>query len=360
MARQNEKTKGNRFPAPPSSRHFATAEASNIKAFEAICSQAATAEEYPLAATIQRNRGALQDEWYRFLISGPGVFVTKRLYRDRRLIEAANAAFASVIEQERESGAAAKGDHFASAGKNDRSWNSFGKHGLADPASFVEYYSNPATVYRITAQVNNTKPGASPQVCHRDYHVGFQTAEAAAQIPRAMQVASQLLTLQGAVAHSDVPLESGPTRVLPFSQTFEPGYVAYRRPEFNAFFLGNHVSLPLENKTADVYRMANLLQISSPFGKPMESVDAVPLIEKRWDHLVTLYEARGLDDEVKAFVAAAAEGYPFPTNLDSNPPRNEGMAPESEQDNITTSLTENRTREEAVEALKKFVARSVA
>ncbi|WQF82929.1 Putative phytanoyl-CoA dioxygenase [Colletotrichum destructivum] len=402
MARQNEQANGNRFPTPPSSRHFATAEASNIKAFAAICSQAATAEEYPLAATIQRNvpvydlptysslteaqRGALQDEWYRVLISGPGVFVTKGLYRDRRLIEAVNAAFASVIEQERKSGAA-KGDHFASAGKNDRIWNSFSKHGLADPASFVEYYSNPylglissawlGQGYRITAQVNNTKPGASPQVCHRDYHVGFQTAEAAAQIPRAMQVASQLLTLQGAVAHSDVPLESGPTRVLPFSQTFEPGYVAYRRPEFNAFFLENYVSLPLEvgdglffnpalfhaageNKTADVYRMANLLQISSPFGKPMESVDAVPLIEKCWDHLVTLYEARGLDDEVKAFVAAVAEGYPFPTNLDSNPPRNEGMAPESEQDNITKSLTENRTKEEAVEALKKFVARSVA
>ncbi|GJC82659.1 hypothetical protein ColLi_05497 [Colletotrichum liriopes] len=393
---------GNQFPKSPSSRLFATSEASAIENFAAICSQEAKPEDYPLAASIEKNvpiydlpayssltktqRSALQDEWYRVLISGPGVFVSRGLYRDRALIDAANAAFASVIEDEKKLGTA-KGDHFASAGKNDRIWNSFSKHGLADPASFVEYYSNPylglifsawlGQGYRITAQVNNTKPGASPQVCHRDYHIGFQTTEAAAHIPRAMQIASQLLTLQGAVAHSNVPLESGPTRLLPFSQTFEPGYMAYRRPEFNEFFLNNYVALPLEigdglffnpalfhaageNMSTDVYRMANLLQISSPFGKPMESVDAVPLVEKTWDHLVKLYEAQGLSEEVKAFLAAIAEGYPFPTNLDNNPPRNEGMAPESEQDNITKSLVEKRSKEEAVEALKKFVTRSSA
>ncbi|GKT62579.1 phytanoyl- dioxygenase family protein [Colletotrichum tofieldiae] len=402
MAIRDAHKNGNQFPKSPSSRLFAASEASAIENFAAICSQEAKPEDYPLAASIEKNvpiydlpayssltktqRSALQDEWYRVLISGPGVFVSKGLYRDRALIDAANAAFASVIEDEKKLGTA-KGDHFASAGKNDRIWNSFSKHGLADPASFVEYYSNPylglissawlGQGYRITAQVNNTKPGASPQVCHRDYHIGFQTTEAAAHIPRAMQIASQLLTLQGAVAHSNVPLESGPTRLLPFSQTFEPGYMAYRRPEFNEFFLNNYVALPLEigdglffnpalfhaageNMSTDVYRMANLLQISSPFGKPMESVDAVPLVEKTWDHLVKLYEAQGLSEEVKAFLAAVAEGYPFPTNLDNNPPRNEGMAPESEQDNITKSLVEKRSKEEAVEALKKFVTRSSA
>ncbi|KZL83901.1 phytanoyl- dioxygenase family protein [Colletotrichum incanum] len=402
MAIQDGYKNGNHFPRPSSIRLFAASEASAIEDFAAICSQEANPKDYPLAASIEKNvpvydlpayssltktqRSALQDEWYRVLISGPGVFVSRGLYRDKALIDAANAAFASVIEKEKKSGTT-KGDHFASAGKNDRIWNSFSKHGLADPASFVEYYSNPylglissawlGQGYRITAQVNNTKPGASPQICHRDYHIGFQTAEAAAHIPRAMQIASQLLTLQGAVAHSNVPLESGPTRLLPFSQTFEPGYVAYRRPEFNEFFLNNYVALPMEvgdglffnpalfhaageNMSTDVYRMANLLQISSPFGKPMESVDVVPLVEKTWDHLVKLYEAQGLSDEVRAFLAAVAEGYPFPTNLDNNPPQNEGMAPESEQDNITKSLVEKRSKEEAVKALKKFVTRSSA
>ncbi|KAL2874655.1 hypothetical protein SGCOL_010216 [Colletotrichum sp. CLE4] len=402
MAIKNEQMNDSHSPSPTSSRLFSKSEATALERFSTACSQRTSPEDYPLAASIEKNipvydlpghsslsdirRSELQDEWYRVLISGPGVFVTKGLFRDKALIQSANAAFASIIEDERKSGTA-KGDHFASAGKNDRIWNSFSKHGLKDPASFVKYYSNPylglissawlGQGYRITAQVNNTKPGASPQVCHRDYHVGFQTAEAASQIPRAMQVASQLLTLQGAVAHSEVPLESGPTRLLPFSQTFEAGYISYRRPEFNEYFLNNYVALPLEvgdglffnpalfhaagkNVSTDVYRMANLLQISSPFGKPMESVDAVPLVEKSWDHLMKLYEDEGLSARVQSFIAAVAEGYPFPTNLDNNPPRNEGMAPESEQDNITTSLVEKRSRSEAVEALKAFAKRSSA
>ncbi|TEA12197.1 hypothetical protein C8034_v006448 [Colletotrichum sidae] len=384
------------------SRLFSDADSADLESFKTLCSQRATPDEYPLAASIEKNipiyelplfsdlsqsqKSDLQDEWYRVLISGPGVFVTKGLFRDKALLDSVNKAFATIIDEEKKTGTA-KGDHFASAGKNDRIWNSFSKHGLTDPASFVKYYSNPylglissawlGPGYRITAQVNNTKPGASPQVCHRDYHVGFQTAEASARIPRAMQIASQLLTLQGAVAHSDVPIESGPTRLLPFSQTFEPGYVAYRRPEFDEHFLQNYVALPLalgdglffnpalfhaagENQSSDVYRMANLLQISSAFGKPMESVDAVPLVERCWDHLARLYEEQGMSDEVASVLAAVAEGYPFPTNLDNNPPRNEGMAPESEQDSITKSLVEKRGREEAVRALKELAAKSLA
>jgi hypothetical protein len=50
-------------------------------------------------------------------------------------------------------------------------------------------------------------------------------------------LASRFLTLQGAVAHSDMPIESGPTRLLPFSQKFEKGYMAYRIPEFQNYFL---------------------------------------------------------------------------------------------------------------------------
>ncbi|KAL0937420.1 phytanoyl- dioxygenase family protein [Colletotrichum truncatum] len=402
MTSRNAQTSGTQHSHPSSARLFSLSEASALDSFRTVCSQQVRPEDYPLATSIEQNipvyhlpqyssldedqRSALQDEWYRILISGPGVFVTKNLFHDRGLIEAVNAAFASIIEEEKKSGSA-KGDHFASAGKNDRIWNSFSKHGLTDPESFVKYYSNPylglissawlGPGYRITAQVNNTKPGATPQVCHRDYHVGFQTAEASSRIPRAMQIASQLLTLQGAVAHSDVPIESGPTRLLPFSQTFEPGYMAYRRPEFNEYFLKNYVALPLElgdglffnpalfhaageNKSDNVYRMANLLQISSAFGKPMESVDAVPLVETTWDHVLKAYEEQGMSDEIKSFLAAVGNGYPFPTNLDNNPPRNEGMAPESEQDNITKSLIEKRSKQEAVAALEKLVSKSRA
>lgn len=378
-------------------RLFSTSSKPSLEAFSKICSQQATKEQYPLATSIKNNvpiydlppyaeltenqRTALQDEWYKVLIEGPGVYVTSGLFRDSNLIDRANEAFAAIIKKEKESATSAGGDHFAGAGSNDRIWNSFSKHCLQDAESFLEYYSNPYLAlissswlgpgYRITAQVNNVKPGGKPQVSHRDYHLGFQSADSCARFPQAMQVASQLLTLQGAVAHVDVPVESGPTRLLPFSQSFAPGYMAYRLPEFNDFFLENYISLPLkkgdglffnpalfhaagENKSTDVYRAANLLQISSAFGKPMESVDLIPLVEKCWDTLLRRYEAEGLTEEVKCFVAALGEGYPFPTNLDRNSPRNESMSPDSEQDVLMRGLEAKKSREEMLKCLEEF------
>jgi ectoine hydroxylase-related dioxygenase (phytanoyl-CoA dioxygenase family) len=112
--------------------------------------------------------------------------------------------------------------------------------------------------------------------------------------------------------------------------------------------LENYVSLPLsigdglffnpalfhaagENITKDIQRTANLLQVSSAFAKPMETIDTHPLIETCWDLLKDKFRRGGESVEVSAFVAAMAEGYPFPTNLDRRPPAPGGMAPESEQ-----------------------------
>ncbi|RTE80401.1 hypothetical protein BHE90_005078 [Fusarium euwallaceae] len=368
----------------------------SLDAFKAICEQKATREEYPLAADVKENipiynleewstlteeqKLALQDEWYRVLLHGPGVIVTAGLYKDHSVIDKATATYARIIQKEKE-GTKVSGDHFAGAGKNDRIWNSFSKHGLEDPASFLSYYSNPyldlifgswlGPGYRVTAQVNNVRPGGQPQVSHRDYHLGFMSTERCGGYPRAMQVASQCLTLQGAVAHVDVPLESGPTRLLPFSQAFSAGYMAYRLPEFNEFFLEKYVTLPLqkgdglffnpalfhaagENKSSDINRLVNLLQISSAFGKPMETIDALPLVESTWDNLTTLYKTKGLSDEVKMFVSAVGEGYPFPTNLDNNPPKNENMAPDSEQDIILGALVKGKSKAEVLADLETF------
>ncbi|MGV7636865.1 phytanoyl-CoA dioxygenase family protein, partial [Mycobacterium kansasii] len=90
--------------------------------------------------------------------------------------------------------------------------------------------------------------------------------------------------LQGAVAQVDMPVSSGPTLYLPYSQRYEPGYVAFTRPECRDYFEANHVQLPLRagdavffnpalfhaagsNRSAGIRRMANLLQISSAFGR---------------------------------------------------------------------------------------------
>lgn len=385
---------------PKLARLFSPHEASSLEEFASLCSQTATKTQYPLASSIQTNvpvynlpplsslhitqRTALQDEWYRVLHSGPGVFVAKGLFKDMSVLDRATAAFYDIIDNERQAGSS-QGDHFAAAGKNDRIWNSFSKHALRDPESFVAYYSNPFLAliadawlgpgYRITAQVNNVKPGSAAQVSHRDYHLGFQTAETCASIPRGMHIASQFLTLQGAVAHVNVPLESGPTRLLPFSQAFEPGFIAYRRPEFVDYFLQSYVALPMdkgdgiffnpalfhaagENVSKDVNRLANLLQISSPYGKTMETVDTLPLLEICWDEMAALYQKHGLNHEMEALLAAICNLYPFPTNMDHNPPRPAGLTPVGELDVVMTALADRWSKDRLINEFTDLKTRS--
>lgn len=376
-------------------RLYSVTEPPSLNDFATLCSQDVEASKYPLAASFTSNvpiyqledfaslsaddAAALQDEWNDILLHGPGVFVAKELVKDRKLLERVNRTYQQIIEKEKITKHGG-GDHFAASGKNDRIWNSFGKHCLTDPASFVDYYSNPffdlifgawlGPAYRVTAQVNVVKPGGQAQMPHRDYHLGFQTADGCANFPRGMQVASQFLTLQGAVAHTDMPLESGPTRLLPFSQMFEEGFMAYRLPDFKEYFLDHYVSLQLdlgdglffnpalfhaagENQTSDFNRSANLLQISSAFGKTMETIDTLPLVEACWDDLKELYAMEGLSARVKTAVAAIGDGYPFPTNLDRMPPRMDGMAPESEQELLSAALSEKKDKFEILQQLRK-------
>lgn len=381
----------------------ATEEKYSLAAFATLTSQLTLPSTYPLAADVQKNvpiydcldfdltdikrMEALKDEFFHILYDGPGVYVMKNFFTDMAVLDSANKAFASIIQTELEGNDGAKGDHFAPASANSRIWNSFSKHCLQDPESFVKYYSNPlfrlvseaylGPAHRITTQLNVVKPGGKPQVCHRDYHLGFQTKDDVARWPKPMHDASRLLTLQGAVAHSDMPLESGPTRLLPFSQSFEAGFMAYRQREFNEYFLQNYIALPLkkgdavffspalfhaagENKTSNVERSANLIQVSSAFGKTMESVDSLPLVEKSWNLLAEKYAREGMSREVDALVDAIAEGYPFPTNLDRRPPAPGGMAPESEQDVLRRALGEGWKQEKVLDELTAMRKASTA
>ena len=184
-----------------------------------------------------------------------------------------------------------------------------------------------------------------------------------------MHVTSQLLTLQGSIAHSAMPLESGPTRFLPFSQMFEEGFLTYRLPEFQEFFEKHRVSLPLEmgdavffnpaifhaageNRTADLHRSANLLQVSSAFGKTMESIDSLALVRACYADLQEKHQREGRSVELNAVVAAVAEGYPFPTNLDMSQPGAHGLAPASEQDVLMQALDEGVGVDECMRRLE--------
>ena len=130
---------------------------------------------------------------------------------------------------------------------------------------FAEYYANDALAvvcqawlgprYQVTSQVNVVNPGGTQQVPHRDYHLGFVPADHLAAYPAHLHRTSPVLTLQGAVAHCDMPTESGPT-MMPYSQRFPGGYIAFNRPEFVEFFAAHHVQIPLRKGDAVFFNPA--------------------------------------------------------------------------------------------------------
>lgn len=309
-------------------------------------------------------RPALLQEWAAVLLGGPGVLVLKGLVPSHDVIDEVSAVFSELMQEEyRQNREAA--DHFAAAGSNVRIWNSHQKLCLKAPGSFVDYYANPALdavceawlgpAYQITAQVNLVHPGGKPQVGHRDYHLGFMSLQQAASYPCQVHALSPGLTLQGAIAHCDMPVESGPTRLLPHSQKFPAGYLAMNLEPFQQFFDDHYIQLPLqkgdglffnpalfhaagENRSADIERLANLLQVSSAFGRAMESLDREAMCRAVYPQLLSDGDQLG-EKRCHACIAACAEGYAFPSNLDTDPPV-DGKAPPSQADIMRQALHE--------------------
>lgn len=331
-------------------------------------------------------RADLQAEWANVLHAGAGVLVLKRVYPDTAPVDAATAVFESIIREEREAGIAAA-DHFAKAGANDRIWNAQEKLCLRAPSVFASYFARPALVamaqawlgphFQVTSQVNVVRPGGQAQQAHRDYHLGFQTAAQAERYPAHVHAMSPFLTLQGAVAHTDMPVESGPTKLLPFSQRYAEGYLAWRRQDFRDYFETHYVQLPLEkgdavffspalfhaageNRTTSVHRMANLLQISSAYGRAMESLNRTKMCEVLYPVLLDRMQTQRMTpEEADAVIASTAEGYPFPTNLDKDPPQG-GLAPESQQALFRRALTESWRADRFVAAVRDQAGRREA
>lgn len=328
-------------------------------------------------------RQALLGELGWVLGQSAGVFVLKRAYADTASIDAATAVYERIITEEK-AATGGKADHFAAAGANDRVWNSLQKLCLADPETFALYFGNEAIAaaceawlgpgYQMTAQVNLVRPGGKAQTAHRDYHLGFQTADTAARYPAHVHDLSPVMTLQGAVAHCDMPVESGPTKLLPFSQLYRPGYMAYRRADFRAHFEANYVQLPLEkgdalffnpalfhgagdNRSTGIQRMANLLQVSSALGRAMETIDRDAMCRALYPALGALVSSgRMTPAEAAAAIACAAEGYSFPTNLDTDPPIG-GLAPETQAALFHRALDDGMTSDAFVAALDAQAAR---
>lgn len=323
----------------------------------------------PTAIAIEKNipiydgasvSDTIASEWASIIGDGAGVFVVKRAFADPGAIDAASEVFRTIIADERATGGGA-GDHFAKAGANDRIWNSLQKLCLRAPDVYARYMANPVIDiacrawlgpgYQIATQVNQVRPGGKAQAPHRDYHLGFMSPGQMEEYPTHIHATGPTLILQGGVAHCDMPVESGTTKLLPHSQRYLQGYIAATRPEFRDYFEAHHVQLPLEkgdaiffspalfhaageNQTADVVRMVNLIQTASAFARHMETIDRTAMSRAVYPYLVAL-SPQGR----RAVIAATADGYPFPTNLDTDPPIG-GLAPESQQDILARAVEE--------------------
>ncbi|MBY5827089.1 phytanoyl-CoA dioxygenase family protein [Rhizobium leguminosarum] len=383
-------------------RVWLSEDACDLDEFRALAEKTTALADYPSASAVEKNvliydsrkvmTAAATPEGRRAVLAeicdafgeGPGVVVFKRAYEDTGIIDRASTIFDAIIEEQHRTSTGG-GDHFAKPGANDRIWNSLEKHCLADPANFAEYYGNAIIAlaseawlgpsYQMTAQVNRVNPGGSAQSAHRDYHLGFQSSKVIEQFPAHVHRLSPVLTLQGAVAHCDMPLESGPTLFLPYSQTYVPGYLALKRQEFRDYFETNHVQLPLEkgdvvffnpalfhaagtNRSTDIKRVANLLQVSSAFGRAMETVNRERMSARLFPALKTLQD-RLSPDEIANAVAACAEGYSFPTNLDRDPPLG-GLAPKTQAQLMHEALKEGWSDEVFAAALAEQASKELS
>jgi len=362
----------------------------DLDEFRAQVEQQTDPADYPHAREVRSNvlvystgvtsddRRALQAEVIRALTDGPGVVVFAGAFT-HEVVTRANDAFFAIVEQERR-GDRTAGDHFGAPGANDRLWNAAQKLALRDPRTYAEYYANDTLAlvcqawlgprYQVTSQVNIVNPGGAAQVPHRDYHLGFVPVEHLEQYPAHLHRMSPVLTLQGAVAHCDMPVASGPTMLLPFSQRFAGGYLAFHRPEFIDYFAQHHVQIPLQtgdavffnpalyhgagaNISDDIRRIANLLQISSPFGRAMEAVDRAAMVRAVYPQLRQMRAAGRSAHEVRNVVIATAEGYAFPTNLDRDPPVG-ALAPRSQVDIVLDALHDDLTDEQLETALNDY------
>jgi len=89
------------------------------------------------------------------------------------------------------------------------------------------------------------------------------------------------------------------------------------------------------NVTSDFHRINNLLQVSSAFGRTMETMTPELTTLAAYPQLLEIDDERTREN----VIAAACEGYAFPTNLDFDPPLG-GLAPPSPADTVRRAVAE--------------------
>ena len=329
------------------------------------------------AAASPETRLSLMAEWVEAMTDGPGVIVLRNAFPDQAL-DAATTRFKAMIEEQRANNTGG-GDHFAKPGANDRIWNALEKLCLKDPQTFAAYYGNEAIAlvseawlgpaYQVTSQLNVVNPGGAAQSAHRDYHLGFQGRR-----HRALSGARPPPIADPHAAGRGRPLRHADReRADALPSLFADLHARLSCHRHGRFWHSStstmcNSRLPRamppsstpassmragHNRSKDIRRMANLLQVSSAYGRAMESVDRTRMSAALFPALRPCGPRGNSTAEQGAnAVAACAEGYSFPTNLDRDPPIG-GLAPKTQQALMNQALAEDWAPEAFEEALEK-------
>jgi len=270
-------------------------------------------------------RKVLQSELARALSDGPGVLVFSGAFADTDLVDGVSGVFDDIIDEQRGRGTSTDPGVVA---ESDRIKGALAKLADRAPELFVDYYANDVIAlafhawlgpsYELSSHVKVVNPGAREDGARRVHHLGEQTIDVAESYPAHVHALSPGLTLKGVVAHTDMPVESGPTFFLPHSQKYLPGYVAWQLPEFREHAALHHAQIPLfkgdavffnpavfhaagENSTRTMRRMANAIEGSSRFGRSLESIDRHRLALDVYDALLaTSQSARRVENVIDA------------------------------------------------------------
>lgn len=125
---------------------------------------------------------------------------------------------------------------------------------------------------------------------------------------------------------------------MPYSQLFDKGYTAVRDPKYIEYVKTKMVQLELKKGDAVFFnpatfhqpgvnvtegeRVANLLQVSSAFGRSMESCDRLAMTKavwpviKRWHKEISSGTGSREQSQLDALIAATASDYGYPKIID--------------------------------------------
>jgi ectoine hydroxylase-related dioxygenase (phytanoyl-CoA dioxygenase family) len=369
------------------SQYFVGDEKVSMEEFAIFCEQCIDMRDFPLATraicdVLIYERSVLDDacitdrrsvlsELHKALSYGPGVFIVKNLYANLATVDRATQIFEQDMHAQADSNVHTS--HVSSVVNNGFIGRALQKMATKDPEVFCHYYANPTLAmicqawlgpaWKMVSQVTQARPGGET-LFHRDYHLGLQQSALASEFPIPAQTLSQYLSLQGFIAHTDMPVDSGPVRLLPWSHQYELGYMACRHPEFVDYFSKNFVQLPLHkgdgiffnpalfheagvNLSETQQPLANLLHISSAFSFPVEEVDHHRVLKSIYPVMVNSHFS---EQEINALTAVAAKGYLFPAALDSHLGVDEKV-PKTQQQLLRHALSEKWDLARFIDAL---------